>query len=246
MKKRMKKLNKKPKPFIFYESLSLVSLSISLIALSSIFDDGSWWQTLFISLGTGVIASAIVSLAFWVIQRENEKRTACKRRFEFMGQFKILSYNILHDINYSQFNGEELSLNEFIKAQHRWFHEYYKRMVANNTEDYETELRVKQITLFVKIYHRKFISIFENRVVWEDGDFSEHQLEELKKMYNEFYDVIDFLNNKDYMQAFLSMASFLETFKRIMTEDGFKELLNFDLMRFNYDKSGHMNIIYGE
>jgi len=152
MKKRKKNPFKKPIPFIIYEIICLIGLSLSLILISELLE--GWWQTLLISLGTGVLASAIVSFAFWEIQRESEKRIAYKRRGDFMEQFKVLAYNIIHNINWSCGQSALLSLNDYIKIQHRWFHEYYKKIVAENVNKEEADLRIKQMVQFIDIYTR--------------------------------------------------------------------------------------------
>ena len=222
--------------------VSLIAEGVAIgLSIASALTEGVI-QSIFIGLTTGIMSSAVVSFAVWAMQKDQERVKANNCRRDFMMQFKILSYKLINNVNMAQNQDTKLSLKDYIKLQHRWFHDYYKRIVAENTTESETELRIKQITQFIEKYERNLRSIFESRIIWEDGNFSDWQLKELKDLYEEFCDCKDYIERNNYKYAFLSFASFLEIFKRVMTEDSFNELEYFNLMQFNYNENGTLTI----
>lgn len=240
MKKIFKYLKETPNLFLILEMIMLLSFSISFLFFSFCLTE--WLQVLFISLGTGLLSSAVVSLTFWVIQYEKELRTANKRRKEFMWKFKILVYEMITYLNMASCQNEELSLEDFIKLHQRWFHEYYKKLVANNGNEDDTNLRIKQINNFIESFYVDFEILFNSRTIWEDGNFSKRQLSELQDLYKKFYESLNYSKNQNCKQLFLSFAWFLEDFKNILVEIEFKELENFKLLHFNYSEKGNLKI----
>lgn len=240
MKKRKKKLFKKQTPFIVYEIVSLVLLSLVLISTSSLLE--GWWQTLLISLGTGVLASAIVSYAFWKIQKESENRISKQKRALFMYDAKICFYNLIGCIDFVRSKSCEYSLEEYIKNQHRWFHEYYKKLIADNEDKAETELRIKQLDNFIEEMDIQLCSLFESNATWKEGNFDEWQLSELRSLFKVYNETKIYFSKNNYKQAFLSFAEFLEVFKRVLTGNKFEELHDFTLITFSYDENGNLTM----
>lgn len=242
MKKRKINLFKKSKPFIFYEMMSLISASVAFVSASGLLN--GWWQTVLISIGTGLFTSAIVSFSFWKIQKECEKRIADKRRNDFMKQFKILAYSIVQSKSINMFPCQNLTLDlcDYVKNQHRWFHNYWKRIDVNNYTENETALRTEQMTSFINNHAIKLKLLFDERVTWGEGNFSEWQLSELKGLYGYFCESKYYIENKNYKSAFLSFAWFFEIFMRIVTQDEFDELKHFNLIKFMYDELGNLSI----
>lgn len=239
----MKKLNIWQTAFIF-GTIVLAGISICLISISSQYE--GFTQTLLVSIGTGLLSSAIVSFAFWVIQHIVDVRKKEKQRYLFMKQIRILFYNMLYDINWSPLNDTTLELNEYIKAQHRWFHDYYKRLVADNGSDSETNQRIKQIKKFNETYSLKMKNIFDGRVVWEESNFTDWQLSELSSLYDDFCECVDYIAQNEFQCAFLFFASFLEVLMRILCKDKFVELNNFACLKYVYDSNGKLKRIDDE
>lgn len=226
----------------------MIWLIISLICWSSILITTSllvtgWWQTLFISLGTGLAASAIVTFVFWRYQKEQEKRLAMKIRKDFMERAKILFYNLVIGIDFAK-NVEkgEYTIEQYIKIQHRWFHEYYKKLVADNEVDFETEIRVQHLYKFLNENGWQIIEVL-NTKNFDEGNFSDWEVRELKSLYDDYTTTKLLLENMNYKKSFLWFSSFLETFKRVISNDSFTELQNFELLKFSYNEEGLVTVI---
>lgn len=240
MKKRRNQ-HKKRDSLLAIEMLSLVGIAIIAINLS--LQQTGWLQNLLIGIGTGLLTSAIVSFTFWFIQKINEDTVAVKLRRNFIEQFKIFAFQLLGGINMTPCQNKTLSLNEYIKLQHRWFHEYYKKLIADNGNDAETELRENQIKKFIKEYTVDIDLLFRPTENWKEGDFSDNQVYELNGLYGEVYKCKYYSKNQQNMSSFLAFASFLEILKRILCDDNFVELQNFTLLKFKYDETGKMQLV---
>lgn len=221
---------------IFYV---LFFLAVVLIHIGICMKD-STCQNLFLGLGTGATTSALVSLVFYLNDKEIKKRERLKARKTFMEDFKILFHNIVYSIDYDTRNNETISLEEYIKDQHRWYHEYYKRMVANNIDEKETADRINSLKEFISDNIIRFQQCFEYDTSWKNGEFSDWQRKEITQIYLGFKDSQTYLENKQYKSAFLEFAYFLEVIKRLSTE--FVELNNFNLLTFSYDTKGLLTI----
>ncbi len=66
-----------------------------------------------------------------------------------MHEFKILYRNVIYSINFDYSKKAILDLDSYVKKQYRWYHEYYKRIVANNFTEVETMVRIEGITKFI-------------------------------------------------------------------------------------------------
>lgn len=242
-KKRKQKSNEKEnkeRSFIICEMSILISISLAFISVSWLVNN--WCQALFISIGTGLLASAIVSYAFWKIQKESENRIAKQKRALFMYDAKICFYNLIGSIDFATNVSCECSLEEYIKNQHRWFHEYYKKLVADNEDKAETELRIKQLNNFIEDIDMQFCSLFESNATWKEGNFDEWQISELRSLFKDYNETKIYFNKNNYKQAFLCFAEFLEVFKRVMSGNKFEELRNFTLITFSYDENGELTV----
>lgn len=136
-----------------------------------------------------------------------------------------------------------MSLEEYIKNQHRWFHEYYKQIVANNTNDKETQKRINQINIFIASTLALFQQCFEYSYSWKEGEYTDWQKTELYNIYLDYKNTQIYLQNNNYKRAFLEFAFLLETLKRI--SDEFEELKTFNLLCFSYNSNGELTIQTG-
>ena len=229
----------------------LISLLIfALLAFSAILlltisaNQTGWVQNLLVGLGTGAATSALVSLAFYLNDKQIKKRESLKLRNKFMESFKAFYYKTICAIDFAKIEEFDitLTLEEYIKLQHRWFHEYYKRKVANNTSKEETEIRVSQIKEFISSLQTSFYSTFEFSSNWKDSDFTQWQLRELSTCCTDFKNMQLYVANNDYFSAFLEFAEFLECIKRMAKE--FPEIDNFNLLSFK--SNGDVIEVYWE
>ena len=183
----------------------LFAIAFTLILISYFCDD--WVESFFLSLGTGAATSAVVSLAFYLIENEMKKRESIKIRLNFMESFKVFYYNLICVIDFSVCDGENISLERYIKLQHQWFHEYYKRMVADNFSEPETDLRVQQIKEMLQYVHSSFYCSFECGLNWQNGDFTNRQYQELHSCYTDFKNMLFHLETNNYEKAFFVLCS---------------------------------------
>ena len=153
-----------------------------------------------------------------------------------MYSFKIFYYNLVYSVDFAEKEDGDrtVMLDEYIKMQHRWFHEYYKRMVANNSSEEETRIRIQQIEQFVCAIQASFYNAFEFSSSWKDGDFTEEQMRELTYCYIDFKNMQLRMANKDFQSSFLDFATFLECIKRVASK--FIETKNFNKITFKLTK----------
>ena len=201
-------------------------------------------QSLLIGLGTGAFTSAIVSIVFNVISKEkyqkNQLETQKRIRKTLMDDFRVFFYNVVFLIDYTPEKDKIFELDVYIKNQHRWFHEYYKQMVAENIEEAETKKRVDQIEEFMSYTLSSFQQCFEYNSMWKDGNYTDWQKRELSQLYSDYKSTQICLQNKRYQRAFLEFSSFLEILKRLVEK--FDELSNFRLLKFSYDSEGELTV----
>lgn len=219
--------------FLFLAILAYVLIS------NSLYYEG-WCQNLLLGLGTGAATSALVSLVFYLNDKQIKIREQIKQRARFMHEFKILHRNIICSINFDFSKDSILDLDSYIKKQHRWYHEYYKRMTADNFTEIETATRKECLVDFISLNLPRFQQMFEYDSEWKKGEYTSWQKTELLSFYNEFKNIQIYINQNNYKAAFLDFAYFLERIKRMSTE--FSELSNFNLLKFEYDDNGDMNV----
>lgn len=212
----------------------LVTIAILLIYMSVYFND--WMQNLFLGLGTGAATSAMVSLVFSFNDNQAKVRERLENRIKFMKEFKLVYHNILFSIDFDNRIRDRIDLEEYIKSQHRWYHDYYKRMLANNENEKETLLRTNQLQQFLQYNYPNVQQYFEYDFTWESSEFTERQKSELLKFYIGLKKVQFYLEEENFKNAFLEFASFIECFKRLPSE--FIELNNFLLLYFSHDENG--------
>lgn len=80
---------------IFY---LLFVIAVNLIWIGLIYVAGAL-QNLFLGLGTGAFTSAVVSLVFYLNDKEIKKRERLRTRKIFMDDFRVLFHNIIYMID---------------------------------------------------------------------------------------------------------------------------------------------------
>ncbi len=195
---------------------------------------------LMLSLGTGAATSALVSRIFYTNEKLTDKRERLNNRIVFMKDFKNLYYDIINTIGFEKNCNVTIDIEIYIKNQHRWYHDYYKRIIAGSDTNEETELRIRQLKTFMLLNKIRFNECFEYNVGWKNGAYSDWQHKELSWFFNGFKNIEVYIEQKAYEYAFLEFAYFLECIKR-MFED-FVELENFKLLSFVYNDKGALEI----
>lgn len=219
-------------------SVILVIIAYSFIKLS--YKHDFFWQDLFLGLGTGAATSALVSYVFYFNDKQAKKREQLVNRIKFMEDFRALYYNTLFLIDFDTRTDTKIGLETYIKNQHRWFHDYYKRMVAGSEVAAETLLRVKQLEQFMIDISTRIPLCFEYNTAWKNSDFTEWQNSELNRFYIGVKTTETYLTQHNYGKAFNEFAYVLETFKRMPST--FVELHNFNLIEFSYDYNADLTV----
>ena len=217
----------------------LIILAGKLIQASLYIKD-QWTQSLFLSLGTGAAMSALVSWIFYINDKLVKKRERLDARIVFMDDFKFLYNNIIKSINFDKKTSVTIDAENYIKNQHRWYHEYYKRIVANSDTEEETATRIKQLWSFMDSTKIKFCECFECNSNWKNGEYSERQRKEITYIFSSYRNIESYIESEDYIPAFFEFSYFLECIKRMSKE--FVELSNFNLLSFTYDDLGNLRI----
>lgn len=153
-KKKIKNLRRTK----FYTIYYIFAIALIFCLLSFFVYD--WLQNLLLGLTTGFFTSALISIVMLFYQRKNEQIQAYQDRIAFMEEFKIVCYNLLNnDLDMAKEANIQINLEEYVKKQHRWFHDYYKYMVANNEDEEQTKIRIAQLKNFYQktAYCKSFI-----------------------------------------------------------------------------------------
>ena len=244
IKKRKTEIDVSKKKLVLeFVSLGLgILLSILAVALIRIsyYIEEQWTQSLLLSLGTGAAMSALVSWVFYINDKLVKKRERLNARIVFMNDFKVLYYNFIKSINFDKKTSVTIDTENYIKNQHRWYHEHYKRIVANSENEEERDIRIKQLRSFMDSTKIKFCECFEYNSNWKDGEYSEWQHKELSYIFSSFKNIENYIESEDYSPAFFEFSYFLECLKRMSKE--FVELSNFNLLSFTYDDLGNLKI----
>lgn len=168
------------KVIVLFLSFLLVT-SISLISIGARCEGVT--QSILIGLGTGFATSFLVSLAFYITGKLIKKRDCLINRDKFIFDFKILLYRIIGDIDYCIIENGEYDLQSYIKNQHRWFHDYYKRMIVENDSEEETEQRLKSLQDFLNEEEYFFESTLGYDFVWKSAGFDSTQLSTVEDIF---------------------------------------------------------------
>lgn len=223
----------------FLLGVFLCIFAIVLIVVSFYIKE-PWTQSFLLSLGTGAAMSALVSWVFFLHDKLAKKCEKIDARAAFMRDFKILYHNMIYAMDFDEKSSVTMNADQYIKNQHRWYHEYYKRIVAGSDTQEETTARIKQMQSFMNKMKIKFCECFEYNSNWKNGDFRDWQYQEINGFYTSFKKTEEFVNVHNYAFAFLQFSFFLEYIKRMCGE--FVELKNFNLLSFTYDSLGNVKI----
>lgn len=199
-------------------------------------------QSLLIGLGTGSATSFLVSFVFYYTDKLIKKRETLKIRGTFIDEFMLLLYRFTQSMNFSSENGK-IGWKDYVKMQHRWFHNYYKRLIVDAGTDAETKERLDKLKDFIKEEEAFFKQTFELSSNWKHAGFSDNQLDKLRELYFLFERVIVSLKNESVRRSLLDFSSLLETVKSI--PDTFKEFSSFSLINFEVS-DGSLKIDYSE
>lgn len=215
----------------------ILAIIACILIQKSLGSDG-WLQNLFLSLGTGAATSAIVSLVFYINDALIKSRERMYHRLIFMKEFKYLYFNLLHIINFEQSNNCNFNLEAYIKKQHRWYHEQYKRMIAKNTTQTDIDVRIQKIEIFLSSFLERFNQIFEYHNDWKNCEFNYWQEKLLVDFYADVKTIQFLMNENDHASIILRFAYFIERLRQLPSV--FHELKNFDLLNFQYNDNGQL------
>ena len=214
-------------PIYIFVLLGIISIWLIMRGIET----SGLMQNLLIGFGTGAATSAFVSLIFYLNETIKTVHSRWSNRRRFMTNFKILFDNIFENITFDTSAEEKMSFSSYSKKQHRWFHEYYKRMIAGSSDSEETSKRVKQINSFIKRIDAMFDCCFEYGSTWQDSGFDYYQRHHILAIYSDYKGTKTELKYKNYKSAFLHFAFFIEGLSTSV--EYFDELDSYSLLTFN-------------
>ena len=223
--------------YLIYIFAFLLIAAIVLIGQAAKSD--GFQKELCLSLGTGLITSFFVSLAFVFSEKTKRKIESIKQRESFLFDFKMLFHSMLTYLDFDKSISSPSDYIGFLKIQHRWFHEYYKRMVAKNTSLKETNVRVKQISDFFKAQSGWIKQYFEFDSRWKNCYLNDNERNLLNRFYISFKKAEISLEQKTTKQLFYDFAFFIEWLSRF--PETFLELRNFKIITVS---SKEANIVF--
>lgn len=198
-------------------------------------------KDLFIGLGTGAATSFVVSGVFYLINELNTKMKELKNRDKFIFDFKSLLYRSIDIIDFASLNDGEYDFQQYLKEQHRWFHNYVKKMDANADTDGETQKRLTDLTNYINSEEFMYRLAFGSPFLWRNSGFNKYQIIEIESLYKNFETLLISLKNQQLYRLFLTFSEIFDDINR--TLDLFSELESFKLLKINI-KNGRSEIIY--
>ncbi len=216
----------------------LVLLACVLICCS--FTSTGWAQNLLIGLGTGAVTSALVSLVFYLNDKQIKLRERLRSRMLFMEKFKTLYYNFVFAMDFAKEKDKTIGLETYVKYQHRWYHDYYKRMFVGSDNEDETKVRIEQLKIFMRRNSAQIRACFDYSNDWENGEYDSWQRSMLLRFYRGIKETQIALELGNSRLAFFEFAYLLEEVKNLWS--GFEELKNFGLLTFTYDLDGQLKV----
>lgn len=222
----------------------LIFISLFIIAFLLIFKglicDGVV-RSLFIGLGSGVATSFLVSLVFYIIDKLIKKKESIRNRDRFIFDFKIMMYRTITSINFCNLNDGEYELQAYIKLQHRWYHDYYKKMEVGSDNKLDTKNRLDNLKQYIDSEEHIYESTFGYDYLWKKSSFTNYQIESIERIYLYYKNVVISIKNNNISRAFLDFSSLLECLKNVV--DVISELSSFKLIKLN-SKNGEVSIDY--
>ena len=222
--------------YLIYIFATLSILALVLIGQAEKYE--GFRRELSLSIGTGILTSFLVSLAFVFAGKTTAKIEAIKQRGSFLFDLKALLHSMITYLNFDKTIDSPVDFANFLKIQHRWFHEYYKRTVAKNSSLKETNIRKKQISDFYIAQSAWIKQYFEFDNRWKNCDLNEYEKILLNRIYISFKKTEISIEQKSYKQQFCNYAFFIEWLSRL--PDTFPELKNFKLITVS-SKDGEIN-----
>ena len=188
-------------------------------------------QNLLFGLGTGAVTSFLVSLMFYVLDILISKKHKLKNHDKFIIHFKMLFYRAIEISNFSTLNDGEYNLRDYLKLQHRWYHDYFKRMIAKSDTEIETKKRLEDLIQYIESEEYYYENLFIWNTVWQNSLFSDEQLCLIEDVYLHYKAVVISIKNKKTQRAFLEFSLLLETFCKIL--DSIDEFKSFKLVKIS-------------
>lgn len=233
-------MSKKKEPkfkFVFYLILALIWTIGVILTIKG----EKYKISTLVSLGTGLITSGIITVIFnWLIAKQNKINKRMQRK-KFFKSSIINFYDLIMSLNITNLKNVSLkNSHEFIHANHRYYHEYYKRMIANYKNSTETLLRMDDIDEFIHINNLFFEKLKNtNYLITEEG-FDENEIGLIDSLSEDYYQVKYFYEKSDELNAIYYMAMLLNTIARVLQEVNEYKLLN--AMQFEFNECGALNI----
>ena len=196
------------------------------------------YADIFLNIAIGLLTSSIVTIAFEKIQQYKDLQEKKRKRAAFLLELKLFMAGTLDYIDFSKGNVDILSLDDYFKLQHRYFHEHYKKMYASNANQKETQCRVEQMKWFYGEMDIHLKVILGSTYDWKECGFNLEESHRITEVYKNYCRGRLYLEKEDFLRAIASFAVFLDELRLLLLE--IEELNTFRMIRFDY-KNGNLS-----
>ena len=221
---------KKYKLDIIFSLVILLALVIvTLFFLLSTYADEPF-RGIYVGLATGLISSSVVSIFIYLHDKHKLKLQENVLFEKYQNQLKNYIYYSLDLFDFAEISDGEYSYVDFIKIQHRWFHDYSKKMQVDNYNKNEVTKRIKQINKYVVSTFSKFMYFVKDDYKINSSGLSESNFEWIKNFIFDYVYCYDDINKNSTYSLILYFSSYLECISQI--SNYFKELGSFKKLKF--------------
>ena len=174
--------------------------------------------------GVGILSSSIVSITFYYVIVLEKRIYAKKKRANFFDKFIIGLYNQILDFDtYTSFN-EQITLNDFLRKEHRCYHECYKRIIAKNSDSNEVKELMSKIIENVHLTKFYFIECENNKIIETERISSFFTLRKKIEYYSDKQDIeaigfmADYITDIRHLIEYIPELKHFASIKYVFTE----------------------------
>ena len=139
-----------------------------------------------INVGIGILSSSIVTAIFMFVDYINKYTSNIKERAIFLEKFEM---NLVPSIEKDELSvlKSDIRFVDYIVLQHRKYHDCYKMIQANNSDDVLVQKLIDEINIIVNNGSPRIMELFDSQYYRiYNGAFEENEVKKLSSYYNNF------------------------------------------------------------